>query len=685
VITQYLRPTAVASAVADDWTLDTGAASKVAAVASGYEQTSPPAHDEEATQLYAFLTQKQAFYFQGPGAGLRTVTAIRWGVRVKSLGTDWININGYTYYGGVGGYYTTNDHTSSGSYHNIVRPLLRWDGGTWTLDDLVTPFALVLHYEADDTFSIPPGEHGTLLCTSVWIEVDGDSPATGILVGPRQAASRRLRGRRLPSGVIEANVPSLRYLDYELGSLLSLSHPDLPSTDGRGADVKAWQRWPVVLVGRETQEQQGNEVLRLRDLRDYLVTFWEPGKTDRNPGDYSDGLAGLTSGGGRTWYRSSSAWVRTPATTVTKVLAYADKLDVDGLLLERAGTNELIQSAFKNGTFTGWTGSGSGTIVADTEELLFDPATSGVAQSAKFTAGNPITTELKLVSTATATIAASTVCRLAIWHDDDSGAALSYYLQRGFDSKYWRDSDQTWQASKTWNALPVTASRARHSSKQIDVGGSGTTLTLAVGVPTTGTVGQINHLYHVQLEKQKWPSSAIVSEGTTYTRTADQLLIQMAAGTEEWPPERGTFRAKVQPAWSAADVAENHTVAYAQHDASNYDWLYYDGVNMRWVFERKAGGTTYRATKSASPVAGTVYTLAARWTSSLGEFGFPTYTISVFVDGTKGTDATAAALTTASAPTLELGCKAAAEQLDGNLWAVEITPQALSDAAVARY
>lgn len=679
MITQYLRPTAIGSA--NDWTLSAGA-SKVAAVGSGFNQLAPPVHDEDASTLEcAAFNPQQSFFFQGPAAGIVSVVAVRWRLRAREVLSGLLNVGALSQFGGFTSA-AAFDELSSGSMHNIGGTLPKWDGTPWTLDDLVAAWQLTLGWTGSDI----PGDVGSFFATSVWIEVDYESPISGRLSGPREIGSRRLRARRLSSDVIEAAVPSLRFLGYELGSQLSLSHPDLPSTDGRGAGVRAWQRWPVLLVGRDTDEPTGGELLRLRDLRGYLVTFWDVGKTDRNPGDYSDGIASLTSGGGRTFYRASSAWVLTPAGTIVKITSYIAKREPYGLLIEGQGANELLHNAFKDGAFTGWTASGSGAITSDSSELLFDAATTAIVRSVKLAAAATISTDLQLLSGATGTIPANTKCRVSFWHKDDSGAALRYFVQRNVDSKYWRDSDQSWQVAKTWNPLPVSTSRARHATKVMDVGTSATTLQVGLGVPTTGTPNQVNHAYHAQVEKRPFATSAIVSTTAVFTREADQDLIQMAAGSEEWPPGFGSARLKVRPLWNAADVlAELKTLLYAEHDPSNYDWVYFDGPNARWVFERKAGGVVYRAVKSASPVAVTDYTIGARWTSSVGELGLPAFTISVFVDGAKGTDATAAALTTDPTPTLELGSKSGAGQADANLWAIEITQQVLSDPAMARY
>lgn len=569
------------------------------------------------------------------------------------------------------------------SYQNIVATFATnpATGQAWAFADLAALYAGVLG-QADANEE---------RWTQVYLTINY---AARQVDAAREAGSRRLRLRRLPGGVIEAAVPSLAHLDHELGRLIDVSHPDLPSTDGLGAGVKSWQRWPCVLIGRETNEAENTERLFLRDVRDYLVTYWDAGKALKASADYADGFVRLDAGNTRSWARASAAWVTNPGTIITSVAVDADKNDRDGELLESASTNEIIQSAFKNGgaptTFTGWTLSGAGSngslLTEDTGELLFESTIT--TRSLKLVAGSPIhAADLQAQSTATASITANTVGRLSIWHEDDSGAALSYAVQRGVDSRWWRDSDQTWQVAKAWNPLAVTAVRWRHKSKAMDVGTGATTLTVLVGIPPTGgTAGQVNHCYHVQWERNRYATSTIPTEAAIVTRAADKLTISNPSNAPAWPPDRGTFRIKVVPGWDAADVTTvNKTVAYVLHDADNYDWLYFDGPNARWVYERKASGTIYRATKAHSPVAGTTYTMGARWTSDVGELGLANRTLSIFVDGVTGTDVAAAALAIVTNATLEFGSKAGAENLDGNLWAFEITQQAISDAAVARY
>lgn len=518
--------------------------------------------------------------------------------------------------------------------------------------------------------------------TSLWLVVDYLDSAQ--IESAREIGSRRLRARRLPTGLLEVLVPSLEYIDHELVDLIGISNPELPSLDGQGAGVQPWQRWPCVKVRSEIRWDSGSELMQLRDLRDYLCTFWDMGKSLTASALWLDGVARLTSAT-RSWTRSTPAYPVTPSgDRVVKIGVNSEKLDKDGLTIEGASTNEVIQSAFKNGAFTGWTVSGSGTIAPDTADLLFESSVS--AQSAKITAAATIGTDLQAQGTATRSFSSNAVVRASLWHKDDSGFAMSYALQRAFDSNWWRDSDQTWQASKTWNALPSTAARARHKSKQISVGANATTLTVFFGVPTTGQGGQVNHCYHVQVEEKKFMTSTIPTETIAVARAADLLTMSNYSQAPTWPPDRGLFRCYVVTGWDAVDVAgTNKTLMYIPHDASNYDWLYYDGANTRLVFERVAAGVPYRATATHSPVAGATYKIVARWTSDLQELGLPARTLSLFVDGLKGQDTTAAALAIQTASTIEQGSKASTEHADCAMWGIEIIQQAFDDESAVRF
>lgn len=150
---------------------------------------------------------------------------------------------------------------------------------------------------------------------------------------------------------------------------------------------------------------------------------------------------------------------------------------------------------------------------------------------------------------------------------------------------------------------------------------------------------------------------------------------------------QGSFQCEVN--FAAVSSVANQTVAYAYHDADNWWWLYWDPVTAtdRWVFEVRAAGTTYRAIKTATPSSSTWYQIGARWTGSNGENGDAPYTLSIFVDRVKGTDAVAvAAMTEASSSNFDFGSKAAAgtDQLNGQIRKIHSYQDVLTDTEMMR-
>ena len=168
-------------------------------------------------------------------------------------------------------------------------------------------------------------------------------------------------------------------------------------------------------------------------------------------------------------------------------------------------------------------------------------------------------------------------------------------------------------------------------------------------------------------------------------RAAPRYKLTNNTANRTWLAAQGGFVCEVY--LDAVSGAAKQTVAYAYHDASNWHHVYWDGPNARWVFEVRAAGTTYRATKSASPSANTVYQIGARWTGSNLELGATAYTLSVWVDRVKGTDAVAAAAMTETASAfIDFGSKAAAgtEQLNGQIRKMHVFQYVPSDEEMAR-
>lgn len=503
----------------------------------------------------------------------------------------------------------------------------------------------------------------------------------------RDVVSRKLWLRRKPSGQLIVTAP-VWMLDADILDRIYLETAMGPSEAGAGWAAKKWQRRAFSV---QAIDFQGEAVsLTLLDRRPVDCLLWDAAWSRKGgSGTKADGVARFGTGGARTFTRASRAWPVNSADAKQVVLS-ADAepaIDYDGELFEAAASNGNTRSSFVSGT-TGLTISGSGTAVVDTAELLF--AADVTVNSLKMTAGAPHSTAQVVQFPVTASYALNTVIRVGVDHLDDGGAALAVRITRAIDGNYWNDATPAWQAGAVDNSMAVVSTKdpaSRWLSKAINVGGSGTTITAAVVMPSGGTASRINHLYHVEIDDRGQVGSRIVTDGAAVSRVKSRLLIENNSAKRCWIAAVGTAGAEVVPLWAAADIGNtNRTIFYVGHDASNWEWLYYDGTNDRWVFSRRVAGSTYNAVKSATPTRGTAYKIVARWTGTEGELDLTAFTASIFVDGVKGTDVgTGAAPTEAATVNLEVGSKADAENFDGHIRRRFVRPYALTDAEIARF
>lgn len=470
----------------------------------------------------------------------------------------------------------------------------------------------------------------------------------------RDSSSRGLRLFRRPVVTVQVRAP-LRYADLELGDHLALSHQAWPMPGDEGAGIKRWQRASLVVIGIDENLDTHTVLLRCVDLRGYLVSKWDTGISHEPPSAIAQGMARLTTGAARTFARASEAYTENAAAAeaggkqVVLVGEDVEKYHTDGTLIEGERTNLQLRSSFVSG-LTGWTSAGTGSngsaIATDTSDLLFDDSIT--PSCILFTAGSPIhASDLQITGTATASIAAgSTVC-LSIDHKDGSAAApLSYAIQRSSDSAWWRDSDQTWQVAKTWNAMTGSTDHHRHATQPIDVGASATTLTVVVGVPNaTGVAGQTNRLHHVQIEDGPYPTSRIVTDAAAAAREADELEDENNHGARTFTHQHGLGFRRVVTDWSSSDLpaGARRVLWCAWRGPGNLDEVRYEQASGAWVYERQRAAVSYQAAKTATVTSGEEYDIAWRWTGEDEELDVAAYTLSIFVDGAKGTDAVAVA------------------------------------------
>jgi len=536
--------------------------------------------------------------------------------------------------------------------------------------------------------------------TALYVEIDY-VPAPVKIESARESGSRRLWFGRRPSSMLETKVPAHVGLNVDLLDFVPVSHIAGPHDSDDGWLWKVWQRRPHRIHALEINPEADTVALTLRDQRPFLCLYHDGAWATKKSRVIADTIARFGKALTRTFARASNVWFNSPASG--QVIVETDDVEAHaagGDLYEGASTNEIKYSSFDAGSFTGWTKAGTGSngsaIGAETSILLFEPGVLAADQCCKFTAGNPIhVADLQVTSTATASVAATSICRVSIDHlDADATEPLYWALSRGIDSWYFTDSTQTWGAAKVWNAMTGSETWHRHISKQIDVGAGATTLTLIIGIPTaTGVAAQVNYVGHAQLEKSAgnthdFVSSRIVTGASTVTRAMTQMILSNDAGARFFNAAQGAFACQVIPYWDAADVtpagALTKCVFDVEHDGVNWVLLHYDGAAGAWKFDFKAAGVLYTASIAAAPVRGTVYTLACRWTGANGELDLDPYTISIFLDGVKGTDDVADALVEAAASDGYIGSSGVNRFFDGQIRMLHSFQYVPTDAEVAR-
>ena len=601
-----------------------------------------------------------------PIPSILTVTSVKLAARHKNTatsgGTFWIAyrymLPGYSPSTRISGYLTYGAGWLNASETLTLNP---FTSAPWTEDELR---ALKVQVEGVCT-TYDVGE-----CSSVYLEVPYTEGAPEDRV---ERASRELRLLRRQIRPVEIQTP-LWTADVPLLGEVGLAHTDGPTPSGPGWARDTWARRRLVVIGREIDFDSLTINARLLDMRDVTVADWDTGVSEEPP-DTGDGVARLSMGG-RHVVRGTASTVENAATEaqgtrqVSSIPIDLEHFDRRGVGVFDAATNWQIQSSFKNGsgtTFTGWTAAGVGSngsaINEETADLLFGTTTL-TARCPRFVAGNPIhVSDLQLTGTASAVFPANSVVTVSIDHKDFSGAALQYVVQRSADSYYYRASDQTWQAAKTWNPMTISATAHRHVVL-IALGTGFNTLTVIVGIPTTGTAAQQNLCWHVQVEEGYAPTPRIVTETAIVSRAADQLRMENFHGQRTWPAQ-GSCYLEFTPAFTSTDLpssghASERTLLCAYYDASNYDRLFYDAANDAVLFRRRRAAANYDATIAKATTRDTAVTLAARWTGGAGELSLAPYTLSLWVDGTKAPDAAAGGIQgpLPSGPYLRIGHEA---------------------------
>ena len=239
--------------------------------------------------------------------------------------------------------------------------------------------------------------------------------------------------------------------------------------------------------------------------------------------------------------------------------------------------------------------------------------------------------------------------RINIWH---RGAAGNFAIQRTSDS-FWHSTGSTWGAGITWKSLPADADEWQQEIQAIieAVPTSGT-LKLRMGIEA-GTGSSGDKLYLGQtMAYQHWAvlSDIVTTGGATLTSEIDDEVWDLDNGgthsAQTFNPNRGGVRVRLRFITGSADIPNSTIMTLAVFGVATnaYDHFFLEktsGAVFRLGFERViAGVQDALAVKTLTArVADDELEVACRWTDTRGvELGLAARTLSVFEDGTKGTD-----------------------------------------------
>lgn len=488
----------------------------------------------------------------------------------------------------------------------------------------------------------------------------------------RETISRYLRLYRTAWTMVTAVLP-MRFCDNEVMTDVNVSHPNAK-----------WGNEPVNcrpfrIMAREEDWTNGRVTLTLRDLKPFLVTFWDTCRPlYRNDETASEGRARLVGGASYSNTRASKGYVDTPQGEVAELANDSPKNSAEGVAVEgvTAGSNYVKNSSFKDGVASQWTKILALAAADDTTSNIFED-TAVVAQSCKLTAPTPVSTGDGIQQdVAVPSTPSGTKFTLSVDHEDDSAQPLTWSARRSSDNAWWRESDASWQATEQDNNFTIRSTRGRDVSRVITPGGSVATLRLRLRAKTAA--GQINHIHHVQLQDAPWASTRLLTQGAAVAMVDDNLLVSNFPANRTFNNTRGSFRMLFRPFWNSADVVgetDAYTFFSAGYDLNNYRMLEYYTDTGLLTFTAKAAGVIYTTSIAASMSRLVQYRIGCRWASSVGELGLTAYTMSVFFEGVKGTDVVAAAVSEGvGSPNLLLGGG------HGIRSAYELTQQVLEDA-----
>jgi hypothetical protein len=226
-------------------------------------------------------------------------------------------------------------------------------------------------------------------------------------------------------------------------------------------------------------------------------------------------------------------------------------------------------------------------------------------------------------------------------------------IQRSSDSKYWRDSDGTWQAGAIDNEVTDSSSTASlvWTSKLLDMTGLSTNLTISAGyfsaVYNAGQISQLEGIELLEISAAGQLSDSmrkpLPTKAATVTRVENLTWIINDSAVRMLSPTRGFVKVTVTPLWSHDQLPDTQKkyIWCAEFSADYYFRVYYeriDGGTGQWTFSKWYDNTNAYAyctvTGSDLPAAGVPTVISARWNSeAYDEHGLPGQAFRIWQNG----------------------------------------------------
>ncbi len=645
-IIKIFRPVAIGTD--DTWGLFRGA-DKIQAVDPG----DPVSHDEKGSCIQAAdIATRQSYRIDRNFPDkMGTINEVRVFCRYNPQLTSTSKVKvGVALTGGPTWVESADLSHGGWNWDDVSAALARPGGGGWTEADL-----------RDTTFQFAVKLGTGLLWvrnTSLWLKVNYDPTDESAGAIPPEFPSRKLRRSRLPAGVMSAELRG-DALNIDLLKDFEVSHSQGEKFGGGGWGEEEWERRHFRCFDEDLELNKLTVRMKAFDLHDYTCMFWHTGISPYNVKSdeyYPDGPAVLHPGVAESFTRVSKAWILDASNRVARLNNNIKRIGPDGILLEGAAINHVINSSFFNG-MTSWSLGGGGGNALDPNETLFaDEVASGFGgtnQSLKLTYVDGSGARYAEQATGQA-FNNQELIALTIWRKDgDANFPGRYIIQNTVTGNYYDAGAQTWDAQFTANYLPSQVGEFGRFVVVFLNDVSTSTLAIQIRSPYSPAEGnKFTHFTHVQLEWFPDGQSAGTSPIPTWTAAATRyaeppLTFTNNVGRRVWPVKRGTAILRLKWYWGGSPVAggippdwEDRwgiALLVLEHDADNWAYIHwYFPSTIR--FSIKAAGVIRHAEfLSHTIVNEATDVIVARWTSgSGGELDLPARTMNVFVNGVKG-------------------------------------------------